>query len=306
MSTPNYPEGYPSYPGGQPGYGQPGYGQSGYGPPMGQMPPPTLPKKKSRRGLWIILSIIVVLLLACIAGFGILFYNAAQIALQPLQAAQNFCNDLKTQDYSSAYTMLSTNYQGQVTQTQFTQGSQLHDQIDGKVQSCAPASNNNFSFNLGNGPTTASFNATVTRNKAFTGKISMVKEGSAWRVDALDQSLQGTDIGPIVVANTFCQALVAQDYKTAYSTLSARQQGLATEAQFASQIQSGLGASVKITGCTPNYSSYAASVVPNTSATLNSSLNVSTQGTTVPVPTTLTFVYESGTWKIDNFKVNTQ
>jgi flagellar basal body-associated protein FliL len=300
MSTPNYPEGYPSYPGGQPGYGQPGYGQ-----PMGQMPPPAPPKKKSRRGLWIILSIIVVLLLACIAGFGILFYNAAQIALQPLQAAQNFCNDLKTQDYSSAYNMLSTTYQGQVTQTQFTQGSQLHDQIDGKVQSCPLASNSNFSFNLGNGPTTASFNATVTRNKTFTGKISMIKEGSAWKVDALDQSLQGTDIGPIVVANTFCQALVAQDYQTAYNQLSARQHGLATEAQFASEIQSGgLGASVKIVGCTPNFTTYAASVVPNTKATLDSSLNISAQGTTVPVSTTLSFVYESGAWKIDIFKVN--
>ena len=295
MSTPNYPGGYSSYPGEQPGYGQ----------QMGQMPPPAPPKKRSRRGLWIILSIVLLLLLACVAGFGILFYNAAQIALQPLQAAQSFCDDLKRQDYTAAYSLLSATYQGQVTQMQFTQGSQLHDQIDGKVQNCAPASNNNFSFNLGNGPTTASFSATVTRNKAFTGKISMVKQGGAWKVDALDPSLQGTDIGPIVVATTFCQALVAQDYQTAYNQLSARQHQLATEPQFASQIQSGLGASVKIVGCTPNFSTYAASVVPNTKATLDSSLNISTQGTTVPVSTTLTFVYEGGAWKIDGFKVNT-
>jgi hypothetical protein len=300
MSTPNYPGGYPSYPGGQPGYGQGEYGQQ-----MGQMPPPAPPRKRSRRGLWIALSIIAVVLLLACGGIGLLIYNAAQIALQPLQAAQHFCDDLKTQDYTAAYTLLSINYQGKVTQTQFTQGSQLHDQIDGKVQNCAPASNNNFSFNLGNGPTTASFNATVTRNKAFTGKISMVKESSAWKVDALDPSLQGTDIGPLVVANTFCQALAAQDYKAAYNQLSARQQGLATESQFASQIQSGLGSNVKITGCTPNYSTYAASVVPNTKASLDSSLNISTQGTTVPVPATLAFVYEGGAWKIDDFTIKT-
>jgi limonene-1,2-epoxide hydrolase len=262
---------------------------------------PAAPPKKSRKGLFIGCGIaLVVVLLAC-GVLGFLGYSAAQAALQPIKASQTFCNDLKAQDYTSAYGMLSTTYQGQVTQDQFTQASQLHDQIDGSVKTCAPASGNtsSFNFSLDSSKTTASFDVTVTRNKEFTGKLSLVKQGSDWKIDAIDPALQGTDLGPLQVANTFCQALVKGDYQTAYNQFSSDRQAAFTEAQYAAQLAQALGTGASITGCTPNLSTYS---VSGTTATLDSTLNVSVQGQTVPVPQTVTFTKENGVWKISNLQ----
>lgn len=315
MSTPNNPGEFPTYPTGpsyggegaygggmgQPGYGQPPMGQPMYGQPAyGQpMMPPAAPAKKSRKRLWITLGVIAgVLVLAC-GGIGFVFFSAFQEALKPVTVATTFCNDLKAQNYTTAYDLLSSNAQGQVSRDLFVQASQLQDQIDGTVKSCGPVTGSGADTKIDVNAGKASLKATVQRNQAFTGNISLVKQGSDWKVDDIDASLQGRDIAPIIVADTFCKALVANDFHTAYALLSTRQQGLATEDEFKQQITSPdptTGETVTIQGCTPKFGSYTVSA---TSATLQSSLSASVGGTTGSVDVTLTFVKEGGNWKID-------
>jgi hypothetical protein len=318
MSTPNNPGEFPTYPTGpsyggggaygggmgQPGYGQPPMGQPGYGQPTyGQpMMPPVAPAKKSRKRLWITLGVIAgVLVLAC-GGIGFVFFTAFQEALKPVTVATTFCNDLKAQNYTTAYDLLSSNAQGQVSRDLFVQGAQLQDQVDGTVKSCGPVTGSGADTKIDVNAGKASLKATVQRNQAFIGHILLIKQGSDWKIDDIDASLQGRDITPIITADTFCKALVAGDFHTAYSLLSAKQQGLGTEDEFKQQITAAdptTGETVTIKGCTPKFGSY---TVTATSATLQSSLSVSVSGTTVSVDVTLSFVKEGDVWKIDDLQ----
>jgi flagellar basal body-associated protein FliL len=313
MSTPNNPGEFPTYPTGpsygggmgqppmgQPPMGQPPmYGQPGYGQPM---MPPAAPRKKSRKGLWITLGVIAgVLVLAC-GGIGFVFFSAFQEALKPVNVATTFCNDLKGQKYTTAYDLLSSNAQGQISRDLFVQGAQLQDQIDGTVKSCGPVTGGSADAKIDVNAGKATLKATVQRNQAFTGNILLIKQGSDWKIDDIDSSLQGRDIAPIVVADTFCKVVVAGDYHTAYALLSTHLQGQESEDDLRQTFTApdpATGATVTIQGCTPKFGAY---TVSDTSATLPSSINASVGSTTVSVDVTLSFVKEGGTWKIDNLQ----
>src|SRR5689334_17397093 len=234
MSTPNNPGEFPTYPTGpsyggggaygggmsQPPMGQPGYGQPMYGygqPPMGQpMMPPAAPAKKSRKRLWITLGVIAGVLVLVCGGIGfVVFFSAVQEALKPVTVATTFCNDLKAQSYGAAYDLLSSGAQGQVSRDLFVQGAQLQDQIDGTVKSCGPVTGSGADSKIDVNAGKATLKATVQRNQAFTGNILLVKQGSDWKIDDIDAKLQGRDIAPIIVADVFCKAVVANDYHTA-------------------------------------------------------------------------------------------
>jgi hypothetical protein len=269
------------------------------------MPGQQPPANKSRRGLWITLGVIGGLLVICCAGVIGLFVYAAVQASKPIEAATKFCNDLKAQDYTSAYALLSTNYQGQVTSAQFTQASQLHDQIDGKVQNCGlqTGSSTGFSFDFNNN--TAKLAAQTSRNKTFTGTMVLIKQGDNWKVDSIDQSLQGTDLGPLQVANDFCAKVAAANYAGAYADFSSSHQAQITEAQYEANLKQALaaaskqtGTAVTIAGCKPDLTSYAVSA-DDTSASINSQLLVQAGSVQQAVPQKATFVKEASGWKID-------
>ena len=124
-------------------------------------------------------------------------------------------------------------------------------------------------------------------------------------MEGLEQSLAGTNLGPLLVADTFCQALIKGDYATAYSTLSSRQQSLATEQVFALQFGSALGGPVKLNSCTLDYTTYAIRTrAAAISATFNLTISTSTGGTlSTNLKTVLSFIQENGAWKVDDFSL---
>ena len=267
---------------------------------------PPAPPRKSRRKLWITCGVIAAVVLLACAGVGGLFAYATVQAAQPLTAAQTFCTDLKKQDYTAAYGMLSTAYKGRVTEDQFTQASKLHDQVDGKVTACGlpqGRSNTNFNFNLNQN--TATFNVDVTRRHLVSGSVTMVKENGAWKVDSLDSTLQGTDLGPLQVADQFCKAIVAQDFKTAYGYLSTDLQGKASQKDLQSAFAN--DSQTQINGCSPSFTTYSVGSA-DTTATLDTSMTVAVKNSSgtrvVGVPVTLTFVKDSGVWKIDGIDIH--
>ncbi|HEU5349837.1 MAG TPA: hypothetical protein VFU63_14600 [Ktedonobacterales bacterium] len=263
--------GTPSQPYGQPGptsqpyggqYGQPGptsqpyggmspqlYGQPGptsqpYGGQYGQPDPtsqtlyaqPTAytqpPTKKSRRGLKIALTVAGIVLVLGAIGGGAAVFLINQIAA-PGVAASQFCGDLKSQNYGSAYGRLSASLKSQYPEAMFRAGVTSLDTAEGKVISCDLAQGgNSYSYSLG--ANTATIGAQLTRGIQgnMTGSLHMKNENGSWKVDGIDTALLGVNIGALQIAGNYCAALQSQDYTTAYGLLDSAQQGLVSKDDF--------------------------------------------------------------------------
>jgi len=113
--------------------------------------------------------------------------------------AEEFCQAESTQDYTTAYSELSSSLQQQYSQSQFTQDGQQHDNTQGPITTCTPG------LPTLNG-STATITVTVTRTLAPTpdssgtaapaqtanasGQISLVQDSSGtWQVNSVDSSL---------------------------------------------------------------------------------------------------------------------
>ncbi len=247
----------------------------------------------------LVLGALTLLLIVAVVG-GIIY--AAGQAKQPGILLSRYCADMSHQNYTDAYTLLSSGAQAQTSSTQWIQDAQLHDQIDGKVTSCTASQ-------VSSGPLTfasagASATLTIARTKTASGLVALSHEVGGWKVDKLDVKLQGADLGPLLVSEQFCDALAKQDFTSAYADLSKREQAGASQSDFTKDFTQALsGAAAKVTGCAPQIKTYA---VQATSATVDVQMQLQvalTSGsTTATVPLTFSLVTESSGWKIDDIK----
>jgi hypothetical protein len=245
------------------------------------------------------------LVVCCAGGASLLAYATAQAA-KPLEAAQAFCGDLKGQAYSAAYTLLSSRYQATLSQTQFVQTAQLQDQVDGTVQSCGlqTGSTSNFSIDFSQNPATIA--AQIARKKTFSGNLMLVKQGSDCKIDTVDPSLQGTDLGPLEKGNAFCQFLATGNFAGAWQQFSTSLQAQRPKAQYIANIKSGLaqlskqlGVTVKIAGCKLGLSTYTVSSDDST-ASATSDLMVRAGSPSVDQPQKMDFIKEAAGWRIES------
>jgi hypothetical protein len=216
--------------------------------------------------------------------------------LGALVTLNTFCTDMATQKYADAYAMLGSTLQtGIGSAANFGLVAGVQDQIDGKVTGCALTS-----VAQGNTDTSTSVTVTITRTSAHTGAVTLSGDSTGkWTITKIDQSAQGTDVGPIITGAAFCGYLDAGLYPQAYALFSSTFQGLVSEALFQSAFSGSLPTGAKWGACTPDFSTYK---VTGTTATYNGSIDVVLAGgTKVPNKITLNFVQEGGVWKIDNF-----
>lgn len=249
----------------------------------------------------LVLGALTFLLIVTVVG-GIVY--ATSQAKQPSTLLSRYCTDLSHQNYADAYTLLSGRAQAQSSSTLWIQDAQLHDQIDGKVTSCTASQVNSGPLTFASAGASATL--AIARTKTATGLVALSHEVGGWKVDKLDVKLQGTDLGPLQVAEQFCGALAKQDFTGAYADLSKREQAGASQADFTKDFTQALsGASAKVTGCTPQIKSYA---VQATSATVGVQMQLqvalSSGSTTAVVPLTFALVTESSGWKIDDIKAS--
>lgn len=250
------------------------------------------------RPLLVVGALTLLLIVAVVGG---IIYAGGQ-AKQPGILLSHYCSDMSHQNYTNAYTLLSSGAQARTSATQWIQDAQLHDQIDGKVTSCTASQ-------VSSGPLTfasagASATLTIARTKTASGLVALSHEVGGWKVDKLDVKLQGADLGPLLVSEQFCDALAKQDFTSAYADLSKREQAGASQSDFTKDFTQALsGAAAKVTGCAPQIKSYA---VQATSATVDVQMQLQvalTSGsTTATVPLTFSLVTESSGWKIDDIK----
>lgn len=312
MSQSQEPESFIS----QPPYGEEGPGRTGAaslgpvsrmaGPVRRQMPAPV---GRSRLA-W---GLIALVLLAGGAG-GVLAYAARQGG-GPARAAADYCTALKAHEYAAAYGSLTTALRAPWTLQRYADEAKLQERIDGSITQCLVVNATDDGSNgiwrdlsvAFGGRNSATVRMTITRARLGVrdGTVTMLRQADGWKIGQLEAALQGTPLAPLHVADQFCTALVAGDYKTAFGDLSARQVGLEqSEATFASQVA--LPAGTRYTSCILDYAGYK---VAGSTATLPLTLNIAVTTPTgvpvIPAKGSVTLVAERGTWKLDGLDLPT-
>ena len=264
----------------------------------------------SQRPGWLVPVIVAALVIVVLGAVAGIVYAVGRNALQePMNTANAFCDDMKTQNYGSAYNLLSSGYKAHMTSQQFTEASQIHDQLDGKVKQCGLAalqSNGGFTLNLN--PENASFNAQMTRNRDYTGAVTLVKQNGVWKIDALDDALQGADIGALATGEQFCKALSSQDYTAVYGMFTpAYQQQIGSVDQYVNGLKQVFGdGQYQITGCQPQLTTFTVTAqddAASVSGAFNIKVTTDAGTLTVPVPYKMAFAKISGNWKISDLEV---
>jgi membrane protein implicated in regulation of membrane protease activity len=166
------------------------YQQQNPSPSQPQPPPaPGRLPRRSRRWLWILAALVVVLLLACvgaIAAFVLAVNNSPARA-----AAQHYYDAIKGRDYSTAYSYLDPamtltvqNQSQQLTRQSFTMVAQAYDTQKGRVSDYSISGVTlNSSTEKGN---TADIIVKVTRNTSYDVHLQVKQEGNDWKIVSFD------------------------------------------------------------------------------------------------------------------------
>lgn len=160
-----------------------------YPPPARPQPPTT--QKRSRKWLWIVISVLAVAVLAscglCGWGFYSIFNTAYQSTSGSLQVVNDFYTNLQSQRYQAAYNDLDM---PQLTLAQFIQQAQQADQQKGTIQSYTPQQPS-FGLNSNNGPDLSHFsfvvNVTRTHTSSYTVLLTVTQEGKTWKITDFDR-----------------------------------------------------------------------------------------------------------------------
>lgn len=142
-------------------------------------------KKKGRRGLWISL-IVVLILLAAVVGVVLLALPHST----PEQTMTTFCTDLKNNNYHDAYQQLSSNAQGRVSEQRFTQEVSTGFGRAGGLRDCAFSPNPVNKINDNNADTTLLWTV-VAFSQPIPAPTRLILENGTWKIDGIKPQVQG-------------------------------------------------------------------------------------------------------------------
>jgi flagellar basal body-associated protein FliL len=143
------------------------FGAAGYGAP----PPP--PKQRSRRGLWIMLSVIGVVLVLAVILLAVVGRRSSSRSIQaspstPTLTLTNYCNALKKGDYQTAYNQLSS----------FQQHQQAEAQLAATLSNVTDCSVNSVNDTAGSGTITY----TISNGQQVVADEKLIKENNVWKM----------------------------------------------------------------------------------------------------------------------------
>ena len=164
-----------------------------YPPPFMPPYPQKPPVKKSRRWLWITLSIVGVVLLASCGLCGWAAYNLFSPAYQGVSNSLSLVDDyysaLQAKNYAAAYDDLSTQYQlSGLTEAKFAQEASARDTQYGAIQTYSPGQttystgpNNGFNF------THFTYAVSIKRpNLSYTATLTLSEIQNQWKITNFD------------------------------------------------------------------------------------------------------------------------
>lgn len=207
---------------------------------------PLLPRKRSRRRWWIAIALVALLVMVG-GGVAGASYIHGQLQ-QPMRAVTAFCADLTAQNYAGAYTSFSAGLRRQLSSTQFPRVAQTLDSIEGRATSCR--ADGQYHYSLGESSATLRVALGRAKQGTLTASMRLVHEHDGWKVDTLDDQLLGVNLGALSAAESYCAALQAQDYATAYKALDAKLQKATSQATYTAQGQEHAQVDGAIQSCT--------------------------------------------------------
>ncbi len=158
--------------------------------PPPQFPGAQPPVKGSRKWVWIIVSIFVVVFLVSCGLCSWAFYNLFNTTFQQVSGAtniaQDYYKDIQNQDYADAYQYLKVS---NLTQADFTQQAQTSDTQNGVVRSFI-AEQPSFTTNPNTGPNLSQWRITVDVTRAKTSYpvlLTVQQFGNTWKITYLDK-----------------------------------------------------------------------------------------------------------------------
>ncbi|HLY32495.1 MAG TPA: hypothetical protein VKQ36_15835 [Ktedonobacterales bacterium] len=256
--------------------------------------PARAPVRQSNFSVGGALIVLIVLAVVGVSGYGV---YTTTLSERPFETAQVFCADLRSQSYSSAYTLLSPRFQATISERLFVLAYQLHDQLDGVITLCSVPSPSTVGYTF-HPPTSASIATLIERNHTLRGALWLILQGNSWRVDQIATSLDGTEVGPLLTQASFCDAIMAGDYAKAYAQLAPGAQADGSESDFAQTYAhafSGANGGLKLTQCQPDLTTYK---VSSASAQVNVTFVTQNAGQQITFPTVFHFALQNGAWKI--------
>ena len=133
--------------------------------------------KKSRRGLWVTLFLlIVVVLVAGVAYAAFTYVNRST----PDKTLTAFCTDLKNNDYHGAYQQMSQNFQSHTSEAAFTKFFQDNFSRAGGLKDCQPS---NIATNGSTGTATITFTVNNTLVPPQPRNSTLVTDSGVWKID---------------------------------------------------------------------------------------------------------------------------
>lgn len=220
------------------------------------------------------------------------------VDLNAVQVMQAYCTALQSQAYTAAYALLGKKQTAGIKASDYAQMAQWRDQVDGSVSVCQI-----ISVSAGNTEAAASFGVSITRHRLGEKQdtIGLNLEDAAWKINAIGQQLEGTDIGGIQTTARFCDDLSHGRYADAFGLLTLRFTGSDSEsyvaAVFAGQING-----IKWTGCTFDASTYKVSG-SNASMSVDIDAEQLSTGRAAAAPVTMKLVRLGHAWKLDTLAV---
>lgn len=132
-------------------------------------------RQKSRRTLWIVLAIIVVVLAV---GTGGVVYLINQSS--PSHTLQAICDDFKYGDYDALYHQLTPAVQNTYLEEQFDQGGQQIANSKGGVESCTVSTVSEQGASA-----TGTIVLTYGNGSTETDTVQLVNENGTWKIQSL-------------------------------------------------------------------------------------------------------------------------
>ena len=174
------------------------------------------------------------------------------VNLDALSSSNAYCDAMTTQNYAALYPSLSAAQQKRLRSADFIQQQQWHDAVDGTASACTLTG-----LGTANNDAAASVTATLIRQKLGLRQdtLTLDIESGTWKLAAVGQQLQGTDVGGLATSARFCADLTHGNYADAFNLVADNFKGGETEGQFAADVD-GANNGVKTTGCTLDVSTY--------------------------------------------------
>ena len=169
-------------------------------PPSSFTPPPTPPpvQQRSRRGLWIMLSVIGVLL---VIGVVLFVLGTRGPSTTPTQTFQKYCTAYKTHDGQTIYDLYTDNARRQLGLNSVSDAQRFSE----PVTDCTAS-------NINDSATTSTISLTYQHIGKLSFDATLVNDNNTWKIDS-----QKTISTPTRTLYEYCVAVLKGDYQAAYN-----------------------------------------------------------------------------------------